>query len=105
LHLREIVHQRLRHRVRCAGLRVVALPNDAIQISGVRVKFIVAGFLLQVQRDDEYAGNAERQTEKVDCRVDLIAKYVPDGDLEVVEQHGGNIGGNSQQSNQLQVAI
>src|SRR5690606_15142798 len=80
LNFREVILQRLGHRMRGPRLRVIVFPGKAIEIFRFVMKAVVAQLSLEIEYDEENAGNSKGKTENIDDSVCLALQHAAHGD-------------------------
>ena len=64
------------------------ISNDAVCAVGVVVEFVVAQLTPHVQEDEGSGRNPHRQTQNVEEGVAFVTQQVPQGNSEIVLDHG-----------------
>ena len=62
--------------------------SDANDSAGVLMKVVEAQFVVHVKKHEGTARETKCQPENVDDRVDFLLEKIPEGDFEIVFEHG-----------------
>lgn len=64
------------------------LLQDAVEAVGVDAEAVESSLVADPEEDQERAGHAGREPGDIEDRVDLVSAEAPEGDLEIVPEHG-----------------
>ena len=81
-------HRRRRKRPPDFLLGDGRIDRDAVDAVGLFVKAVVAQFIAHEEGNDQAAGQPHRQPRHIDEGIALVLAQIPQGDFQVVFQHG-----------------